>query len=132
MKEKYLSILLLLCCFNISSWAEEKNYISVSPAKEISKMKKRKIKPSPLYSTENQANQYVQFLLDNKLLDSDNNGFYSISLIDKNTKWQVLLFASEKPEKDVIIYTLDAPLRYIFNLDKKSGQISDLYIILQQ
>ncbi len=130
MKRKAFLILMISCFLTISIWGQEKQFISINPSESIKKMKKRKIQ-SELYSTENQAENYVQYLLDNKLLNIDNNAFYSISISDEKNKWLVFLFLSEKPEKDLIIDTLDYPLKYIFYLDKKTGKISDLFLMLQ-
>ena len=130
MKRKALFILMISCFLSISIWGQEKQFKSINPSESIKKMKKRKIQ-SELYSTEKQAENYVQYLLDNKLLSIDNNEFYSISITEEKNKWLVFLFLSEKPENGLIIDALDYPLKYIFYLDKKNGKISDFFVILQ-
>lgn len=130
-KNIFIILIMLLFYSNMLFSEQEKIYKNIKQTINVSDIRKQKIQTN-LYTSETQAKNYINFLIDNKLLEIDNNSYYSISLIDEKTKWHVLLYLAEKPEEGYIIDTFDYPLKYSFLLNKRNGQITEFYSILQQ
>lgn len=89
---------------------------------------KQKIDCIALYTTESKARNYVNYLLREKNLNIDYINKYQILLEDESDEWKVLLVKSEG-EGDSNIYEFDYPIKYQFNLDKKTGELSNLYLM---
>ena len=130
-KQIFIILIMLLFYSNMLFSEQEKIYKNIKQTINVSDIRKQKIQTN-LYTSETQAKNYINFLIDNKLLEIDNNSYYSISLIDEKTKWHILLYLSEKTEAGYIIDTFDYPLKYSFLLNKRNGQITEFYSILQQ
>lgn len=99
-KQIFIILIMLLFYSNLLFSEQEKIYKNIKQTINVSDIRKQKIQTN-LYTSETQAKNYINFLIDNKLLEIDNNSYYSISLIEEKQNG-ISSYIYQKKQKLVI------------------------------
>ena len=107
-------------------------YKTINIVKRTLQRKKKEINIECLYDTEEKIEKYVDFLLKEKCLDIDNEKKFDKMILEKKESWIILLFEETEISEGYIIDSFDTPMEYVLFIEKKTGKLSKLFLLLDR
>ena len=107
-------------------------YKTINIVKRTLRRKKKEINMECLYDTEEKIEKYVDFLLKEKCLDIDNEKKFDKMILEKKESWIILLFEETEISEGYIIDSFDTPMEYVLFIEKKTGKLSKLFLLLDR